>query len=394
MSGDLSTDLAGVKLKNPVIVTSGEHGRDGKTIREISKYGPAAIVTKTLVEEPFPYPLPCLAKVEGGFLNCVMATVIPVDRWFKEEFAIAKQGKAKLIASVAGPTPENVAQLAKKAEKAGADIIELGVPDACPHMPEILRAMFPERAVPEVGAKSPEPMVEMIKTVKDSVGVPVMVKLGHAFPPVEWAQAAERNGADAISASDSWGPALAIDIRTGQPLLGGPRGVGGLSGPAIKPLTLRLVLEIAQNVKIPVVGIGGVSTWKDAIEYLMAGATGVGVCTAGNLKGPIVYQSIIEGLEKYTIEHDFESLSEIIGLTLRNIERRKIENKQIITKPIPPTVDRKKCTSCKLCETSCVYGAMKVNEYPEVDKSKCYGCGLCATVCPRGAITLSYYEKA
>ena len=114
MKVNLSNNIAGVKLKNPVIVASGPHGRDGKTILEISKYGPAAVVTKTLVgPTPAPDPLPYMAKVGGGFLNCAMATTIPDEKWFKHEFKIAKQGKAKIIANVNGRSPQMNAELAK-----------------------------------------------------------------------------------------------------------------------------------------------------------------------------------------------------------------------------------------------------------------------------------------
>lgn len=396
MNVNLSNSIASVKLTNPVIVASGPHSRDGKTILEVSKHGPAAVVTKTLVgPTPAPDPLPYMAKVGGGFVNCAMATTIPDDQWYKHEFKIAKQGKAKIIANVNGRTPHMTAEMAINSVKSGADMIEIGVPNACPHAPEILAAMFPERkfAAFKCGSKmnDPEPMVKVLRAVKQAVNVPVIVKLGHAVSAIEFAKAAEQNGADAISVSDSWGPALAIDIRTGQPLLGGPRGVGGFTGSSIKPLALRMVFDIAQNVTIPVIGIGGIATWKDAVEYLMAGATYVQVCTAGCLKGPIAYEKIIKGLEKYLIQNNISDYKEIIGLTIKKIKQRKIDNKQIILKPVPPIIDNNKCTLCGLCETSCVYGAMKVNDIAEVDKEKCRGCGLCASVCPTLAITLNYY---
>jgi dihydroorotate dehydrogenase (NAD+) catalytic subunit len=393
MDIDLSTELAGVRLKNPIIVSSGPHGRDGKTIKKISNYGPSAIVTKTIVgPKPAPNPLPCLAKVNRGLLNCSLASGISAERWFKQEFKIAKQGKAKVVANLMGPTPKKTAELAINAQNSGADFIEIGVPGACPHSPEILTAMFPDRQYSKTTSNNPEWMLEMLKAVKEVVDVPVIVKLGHVVPAIEFAKAAEKNGANAISASDSWGPALAIDIRNGQPLLGGPRGVGGFSGLPIKPLALRIVLDIAQNVEIPVVGIGGVFTWRDAVEYFMAGAKCVQLCTAGSIEGPKVYSRIIKGLKNWLIERNLCNFEEIIGLTLKKIEQRKNEKKQIILTPIPPLVDKDKCNACKLCENCCVYGAIEVKDIAEVDDEKCYGCGLCATVCPRAAITLRYYH--
>ena len=124
-------------------------------------------------------------------------------------------------------------------------------------------------------------MKASVKLVKRAVKVPVIVKLSGTFWHIarEWAVGVKESGADGIGASDAFGPALRIDIRTGQPALGGPRGIGGLTGPAIMPLTLRMVLDIATSVDLPIVGVGGVESANDVIEYIMAGATLVGVCT-------------------------------------------------------------------------------------------------------------------
>ncbi len=134
--------------------------------------------------------------------------------------------------------------------------------------------------------------------------MPVVVKLSGSFLHLarEWALGVKEAGADGIACSDAFGPALKIDIRTGEPALGGPRGVGGLTGPAIMPLTLRMVLEIASTVDLPIIGVGGVETAADVVEYLMAGATLVGVCTAGHLKGPARYTRLLRDLEALLAE--------------------------------------------------------------------------------------------
>ena len=183
---------------------------------------------------------------------------------------------------------------------------------------------------------------------------------------------------------------MLIDINTGQPKLGGPRGFGGLSGGALKPLTLRMVFEIAQEFDITIIASGGISTWKDAVEYIMAGATMVGVCTVGHLKSEKSYTQIIEGLEKYC-EDKKTTLNDIRGLTVRKVQERKERGWQAITKPIPPRIIEEQCNACKLCEKSCIYDAITISDIVQVDDQLCYGCGLCADVCPTGALEMQYY---
>jgi dihydroorotate dehydrogenase len=226
-------------------VAAGVHGRDGKTIAETSRAGVAAVCTKTIVSQPAKDVLPCFVKVEGGMLNSVFGTDRTAEYWFTEGIQTAKGGDALVIANLAGFTPEESAELALKAEKAGADMIEL--PTHCPHMGEILNAMFPGLNYPEPKLTDVEPMKRAVRLMKRAVKVPVIVKLSGTFAHIvkEWAVAVKEAGADAIACSDAFGPAIAIDIRTGRPRLGGPRGGAGLTGPAIKPLVLRMVLDIA-----------------------------------------------------------------------------------------------------------------------------------------------------
>jgi dihydroorotate dehydrogenase subfamily 1 len=391
MEIDLSLKLAGVELKNPIIVSASEFSRRGAVIKEISKYGPAAIVTKTIVAQPVPHVRPCYAAIEGGFINCVSGSDISAEQWFKEEIRVAKEGEAKVIASIAGRFLEESLELARKAEEAGADMIEYAT--ACPHLAEIYNAMFPgSMGPPEV--HNPEPLAKTLAEIKKVVSIPVIPKFSAIFyiDAVKWAKAAEAAGADAIAAADALGPVLQINIETGQPLLGGPKGSGGLTGAAIKPLVLKMVLDIAENVNIPVIGVGGISKWKDAIEYFMAGARCVGLATAVHVKGPSIIPQILDGIKKFLVEKGYSSLDEIIGLTSRKIKEREIKGKQLITTPKVPAIDAVKCNACGLCQRACIYGAISVEDIARVDPSKCFGCGLCVTICPTKAISLDYYE--
>jgi dihydroorotate dehydrogenase subfamily 1 len=391
MAVELATRFCGLTFKNPIIVPAGVHGRDGPTIREISRSGVAAICTKTIVSRPAPDVLPCFVKVRAGMLNSVFGSDKPAEYWFTEGIREAKRGQSLVIANLAGFSPEEAVELAVKAEAAGADLIEL--PTYCPHMGEILNAMFPELGYPEPKLTDVAPMQAAVRLIKRSVNLPVVVKLSGTFAHIvrQWALGVQEAGADGIACSDSLGPALSIDVRTGQPRLGGPRGVGGLTGPAVMPITLRMVLDIAQTVDLPIIGVGGVGSARDALEYLMAGATLVGVCTAGHMNGPARYAKIIAELPELLSDLGYDSLQEVRGLTLRRIRERREKGQAAVTVPVPAVVDPEACNGCGRCREVCAYGAVRVDGKARVQPEACIGCGLCVSVCPVGAIGQRYY---
>ena len=388
---DLSLNFKGVLLKNPFIVTAGEHGRDGKTIRETAASGVGAITTKTITNYPLPDPLPCYAKSDGGFLNVVLSAVHPSEKWFKEEIKEAKKGGVPVIANLAGISPEESADLAKRAEQAGVDMVEL--PTHCPHLAENIEAQIPGTKIPPPEIYDPKPFYETVKAVRAATSLPLIGKLSAIFhlTTLQWAEAGIRGGLDAIEVADTLGPVMLIDIETGQPRLGGPRGFGGLSGTALKPLTLRMVFEIAQKFDITVIGSGGIMTWEDAVEYAMAGASMFGLCTVGHLKGAGAYTKLIKDFGKYLHEKG-TTLEEIRGLAIRKVKERKAKGLQAITKPVPPRIIDERCNACKTCEKPCIYGAITVKEIVQIDAGLCYGCGLCADVCPKGALEMTYYR--
>jgi len=391
---DTHLSLAGVPMRNRVIVAAGCHGADGDIIVRTSREGVAAITTKTIVAQPVDDVRPCLAAVEGGFLNSVFATTLPAEQWFARELPRAKEAGIPIIASLAGLSPAEAADLARRAVAAGADIVEM--PTLCPHMGEILEAMFPGLTMPLPEVHNVAPYVANLRAVKEAVDVPVIAKFSALFHAnvVEWATAVEAAGADAIACADAFGPVIKIDIESGEPSLGGPRGVGGLTGPALKPIALRMILEMAQHVSIPLIGVGGISRAEDAIEYFMAGASFVGVVTAAHLKGARTLRKIVEGIDRWVADHGYDDVSDFIGLSLRKIEARRERGLVAITTPQPPVINPDRCTGCKRCEVSCVYDAIHVDDdkLAHVDEARCYGCGLCRDVCPVRAIRLTYFD--
>lgn len=392
---DVKVKIGNVCLNSPVIISSCDDGRDGERIKKVAKGKPGAVTTKTIVSMPEPPkdPRPCIKKINTGLLNCVLGTVVPAKRWFNKDFKIALQGGVPVIANMAGLSPDDCVELAKKCEKAGASIIEY--PSACPHMGGILEAMFPGLKMPIPEVHDPTLYANCIRAIKKEIKIPLIAKLSsiHHFNIKEWAKAVEEAGADAIAAADTIGPCIAIDTDNGMPMLGGPRGYGGLSGPALKPLVLRMVLEISETVEIPVIGIGGINTGLDAVEYILAGASMVEVASAGIVGGTGTYKKIHDGIVEYMKKKGYTKIDDFKGLTLRRIKERQDNNKQIIQDVIIPKVIEEKCVGCRICAKSCVYEAINIeNNAPIFDPSSCYGCGLCSSICPNRAIVQDYYN--
>lgn len=279
---------------------------------------------------------------------------------FCRQMKIAKEGRKPVIVSILGNIEEEI-KMAKLLEEAGADMVEL--PIANPPL---------------------EQLRENIRRIKEEVTIPLGVKIGPDIQDIpRYAREIEQAGADYISGINTLGPVLAIDAKTGKPLLGSKFGYGYLSGPAIKPVALRCVAEMAKSVKIPIVGGGGIRDGKDAIEFLMVGATCVHLHTAAILKGLGVFSKIVEEISEISKKLGYNSLEEIRGLSLRYLKEEPSLARRI------PNVNHDLCNGCGICERACAYTAIKVHEsVAKVEEGACFGCGLCATVCPVNAIKL------
>jgi dihydroorotate dehydrogenase (NAD+) catalytic subunit len=222
---------------------------------------------------------------------------------FAEEIAYAKTVvKVPLIVSVFGYTAEEYAEVAEKAVKAGADAVELNV--SCPHVKDTGH---------EIG-QHPKTLEEVVVKVKALVKKPVIVKLSpNVTDIVEIAKTAVRAGADALTAVNTV-KAMAIDVDAQMPILSNVK--GGLSGPAIKPIALRCVYEIFEaDLKVPIFGCGGVTTWRDAVEFLLVGASAVQIGTGVALKEPIIFHDVNRGIQAYLQRKGYGSVKEIVGLS-------------------------------------------------------------------------------
>jgi len=301
MSSRLAIEIAGLKLANPTMLASGILGLSGLTLKRVVDAGAGAVVTKSVGLEPREgYPNPTVVQAECGLLNAV-GLPNPGVHYFSQEIREAKKLGVPIIVSVYSFSSEEFAEVAKAATEAGADAIELNV--SCPHV---------EKTGAEIG-QSPQLVAEIVKKVKDGVDRPVFAKLTPNVANIaEVAKAATEAGADAITAINTV-KAMAIDVETARPILANK--IGGLSGTAIKPIAVRCVYEVYREVDVPVIGCGGISTWRDAVEFILAGASAVQIGTAIAFNGLDVFKSVTKGVDAYLKKRGFRSVKEIVGLS-------------------------------------------------------------------------------
>jgi Pyruvate/2-oxoacid:ferredoxin oxidoreductase delta subunit len=214
----------------------------------------------------------------------------------------------------------------------------------------------------------------------------VLVKLSPFRDVSSAARAAQKAGADGIVAINSFGPTMAIDVETSAPVMGSESGYGWMSGPAIRPLAVRCIFDIARAVDLPIMGVGGVSRGIDAIELIMAGASVVQVCTASILRGASVYTKIASEIDNWLDAHGYACVNDIRGVAVARVQAHRPRYEHI-----PPDYDKSRCNGCTRCVQSCVYQAIFMqDDKAELLPDRCYGCGLCVTRCPTRALTMVY----
>jgi dihydroorotate dehydrogenase (NAD+) catalytic subunit len=300
----ISTEIARVSFRNPVFLASGIWGESGLSLARAYKDGAGAVITKSIGPVPREgYPNPTVVELgDWGLINA-MGLPNPGIESYKEEIAIARKGGAAVIGSLFGANPEEFAAIAKAMEESGAVSLELNL--SCPHAKGLGS---------EIG-QDPKALSEVISAVKKSVRIPVWAKLTpNTHDVAALAEAAAKAGADAVAAINTV-RAMAIDSKAMRPILA--HGLGGMSGPAVKPIGLACVWQIYERVKIPIVGIGGIATGEDAFEYILAGASAVEVGTALAQKGAGLFREVCNGLDAQLKEHGFSNLKEAVGAAHR-----------------------------------------------------------------------------
>ncbi|WP_297090935.1 dihydroorotate dehydrogenase [Thermococcus sp.] len=296
----LEVELFGIRFENPLILASGINDKTPEQWIRAHEEGAGGVVTKSIGIEPRDgYNNPTIVELPYGLIN---AMGLPNPGW--KGFLEMVEGYTfdfPLIVSIFGGTPEEFAFLAEKLSDV-ADAFELNL--SCPHA---------KGYGMEIGQR-PENVYEVVKAVKDATDKPVIAKLTPNTDDItKLGLAAEKAGADAVSAINTL-KAIAIDVYARRPILSNR--VGGYSGPGVKPVALRAVYDLAKTLDIPVIGIGGITTWQDAVEFLLAGASALQIGTAVSLRGWKVFREINEGIERYLKEEGFSSVKDIVGLAL------------------------------------------------------------------------------
>ena len=361
MMNRLETKFDGLVLKNPLMPAAGPLVGDAEKMLWLNKEaGCGAIVAKTISTKMAHIPHPCIVGDNNAIYNCELWTEYSKEDWinkFLPEYC-AQKGDTPLIISV-GYTKEDMEELIPQLDKF-ADAFEVST-----HY---------------VGGDL-NTLAETVRTIRKHTKKPVYMKISPHMPdPAGFARTIKENGANGVVAINSLGPSMVVDVANRKMLANNDKGFVWMSGPAIKPVALATIYTIKHaEPSLTVIGVGGVSSAKDVLEFLLAGASAVGMLSAPMLKGKELYKKIIADLPGELDKYGFSSIEEVINTELDKTAKYEKEL---------PSVNDSKCTHCGLCERNCPYFAIKMNDkkVPEFDSSKCFRCGLCASRCPVKAI--------
>ncbi|HEV2491761.1 MAG TPA: NAD-dependent dihydropyrimidine dehydrogenase subunit PreA [Terriglobia bacterium] len=401
---DLSINFAGIKSPNPFWLASGPPTNTAGQVIRAFDVGWGGAVWKTVGE-----PIVNTASRYGGidlgaqklmgFNNIELISDRPIEDNLREIAEVKKRyPRHAVIVSLMVETKRGVwHEIVKRTEDTGCDGLELNF--GCPHG-------MSERGMGSAVGQVPEYTTMITEWVKEVARTPVIVKLTpNATDVARIAEAAEQGGADGMSLINTLNSVMSVDLDTfaPRPAVRGKSSHGGYCGPAVKPIALHMISSCAQRVRIPISGIGGISTWQDAAEFIALGARSVQVCTAAMHYGFRIVEDMIDGLSEYLEAKGFSSLSEL--------ERRAVDNvtdwgNLDLNYKIIAAIDAEKCIGCHLCYVACEDGAHQcIEEYPKasggngalrvprVIEEECVGCNLCALVCPvDGCITMQQVE--
>ena len=294
-------NLAGVELKNPVMVASGTFGSGAEYSEFVDLNRLGAVVTKGVASVPWPgNPAPRIAETASGMLNAIGLQNPGIDLFSKRDLPFLEKFDTKVIVNVCGHSTEEYLDVVERlADEPRADMLEINI--SCPNVKEGGIAF----------GQDPKAVEAITKAVKAKAKQPIIMKLSPNVTDITvMAKAAEAGGADCLSLINTL-TGMKIDIERQTFAIANK--TGGLSGPAVKPVAVRMVYQVANAVKIPIIGMGGICTAEDAMEFILAGATAVSIGTA-NFTNPYTTVEVIDGIEAYMRRHGVEDINELIGL--------------------------------------------------------------------------------
>lgn len=292
-------NIAGVEFKNPITVASGTFGSGMEYDEFVDLSLLGAVTTKGVANVPWPgNPTPRIAETYGGMMNAIGLQNPGIDTFIERDIPFLRKKDTKIIVNVCGKTMEDYVEVVERLGECDVDLLEINV--SCPNVKEGGIAF----------GQNKEALFDITKAVKAKAKQPIIMKLSPNVTDItEMAKAAEAGGADALSLINTiTGMKIDINKRT----FAVANRTGGVSGPAIKPIAIRMVYQVANAVKIPIIGMGGCMCAEDALEFIMAGATAVAVGTA-NFNNPYVTVEIIKGIEEYMTRNNINDINELIG---------------------------------------------------------------------------------
>ena len=296
---NMKVNIAGVEFNNPVTVASGTFGSGMEYCEYVDLNKLGAVTTKGVANVPWPgNPTPRIAETYGGMINAIGLQNPGLDTFVKRDIPFLKQYDTKIIVNVCGKTEEDYVDAVEKLGEQPVDMLEINI--SCPNVKQGGMAFG-------VTAKGAE---EVVKAVRSVYKKTLIVKLSPNVTDItEIARAAENGGADSVSLINTL-LGMAVDAERRRPILSTV--TGGMSGAAVKPIALRMVWQVAKAVNIPVIGLGGIMNWKDAIEFILAGASAIQIGTA-NFIDPTITVKVIDGINDYLERHKYNSISDIVG---------------------------------------------------------------------------------
>ncbi|MEG1458286.1 MAG: dihydroorotate dehydrogenase [Acetivibrio sp.] len=296
---NLAVKIAGVELKNPVMTASGTFGSGEEYSEFVDLNQLGGIVTKGVAAIPWPgNPVPRIAETYGGMLNAVGLQNPGMEVLIKRDLPFLKKYDTKIIVNVCGKTTEEYCEVVERLAEESVDLLEINI--SCPNVKEGGIAF----------GQDPKAVEKITKELKKRAKQPIIMKLSPNVTNIcDTAKAAEAGGADAISLINTL-TGMKIDIHKRSFALANK--TGGLSGPAIKPIALRMVYQAANAVSLPIIGMGGIMTAEDALEFIMAGATGIAIGTA-NFTNPAATIKVIEGIRCFMMENQISDIKDLIG---------------------------------------------------------------------------------
>jgi dihydropyrimidine dehydrogenase (NAD+) subunit PreA len=385
---NLESNLAGITSPNPFWLASAPPTNSGYQIMKAFDAGWGGAVWKTLgipvINTSSRYgAMHYRDKRMVGFNNIELITDRPLSTNLREMEEVKKYfPEHAVVASLMVESREEWHQIVRDVQNAGADGIELNF--GCPHG-------MCERGMGSAVGQEPAVLMRLVEWVMEVAQVPVIVKLTPNISDItEPARAAVKGGADAISLINTIQSIVGVDLDTftPYPIVDGKSTNGGYCGPAVKPIALNMVKNCAQDegVTIPISGIGGIETWRDAVEHMLLGATNVQVCTAVMHYGFRIVEEMITGLEQYMTEKNMSTLDDLIGRSLNRVTQWEELNMHY---KVTAKINSEMCIGCQLCYIACEDGAHQAirltasgDRIPEIIDDNCVGCNLCALVCP------------